>query len=89
VITPSWRTGAPTDEGSGVNERSEDKRRFIAALIGGQVGAAIGLIFFGGLLFVPLLIALMGSAAGPLWLVGRGWARKKLAKRYLRTVLRS
>ena len=72
-----------------MNERSEDKRRFIAALIGGQAGAAIGLVFFGGLLFVPLLVALLGSAAGPLWLIGRDWARKKLAKRYLRAVLRS
>lgn len=69
--------------------RSEDTRRFIAAVIGGQVGAVIGLLFFGGILFAPLLMALAGSAAGPLWLVVKDRLRRKGATRYLRTALRS
>ena len=72
-----------------MKERSEDTRRFIAALIGGQVGAVLGLLFFGGLLFMPLLIALLGSAAGPAWLYGRERVRQKVAARYFRTALRS
>lgn len=69
--------------------RSEDTRRFISAVIGGQLGAFFGLLFFGGMLFAPLLIALAGSAAGPLWLVAKDRLRQKSAERYLRTALRS
>ena len=72
-----------------MRQRSEDTRRFIAALAGGQLGALIGLVFFGGLLFVPILMALAGSAAGPLGLMGTEWLRQKAAARYLRTALRS
>ena len=67
---------------------SEDRRRFIAALIGGQVGALLGLILFGGILFVPLLTAFLGSAIGPLWLMGRGHVRQALAGYYIRAQLK-
>lgn len=72
-----------------MTRRSEDTRRFIAAVIGGQLGAFFGLLFFGGLLFAPLLIALAGSAAGPLVLLGRDRVRQKAGERYVRTAIRS
>ena len=66
-----------------MHERSEETRLFVIALIGGQVGAAVGLLFLGGILFAPLLTALLGSAAGPAYVIGRerlrawaGWARR-------------
>jgi hypothetical protein len=74
---------------SAMATRSEDTRRFIAALIGGEVGAAFGLVFFGWLLFAPLVLALAGSALGAASLTIRRRARQKLAERYLRTALRS
>lgn len=72
-----------------MTRRSEDTRRFIAAVIGGELGAFFGLLFFGGLLFAPLLIALAGSGAGPLVLVARNRLRQKAGERYVRTALRS
>ena len=61
----------------------------MVALIGGQVGAAIGLVFFGGLLFVPIVTALAGTAVAPLGVLAGQWLRQRLAARYLRAVLRS
>jgi uncharacterized protein (DUF697 family) len=72
-----------------MHERSEDARRLIAALIGGQLGAAVGLLFFGGLLFVPILVALIGSGVGAAWVPARGWLRQKAAARYFRTAIRN
>ena len=43
---------------------TDDTRRFVAALIGGQSGAVLGLILFGGVL-APVAIAFLGSAAVP------------------------
>ncbi len=65
-----------------------ERRRAAAALIGGQVGAAGGLVLFGGKLLVPLLTAFLGSAAGPLALVAREHARRRLAQRWIRIQLR-
>lgn len=66
----------------------DDTRWLVIALIGGQAGAAIGLVFFGGLLFMPLLTALVGIGLAPLLVLARGWLRQRLAARYLRTALR-
>ena len=43
---------------------TDDTRRFIAALIGGQSGAVLGLLLFGGVL-APMIVAFLGSAAVP------------------------
>lgn len=69
--------------------RSEETRWFGIALIGGQAGAAIGLIFFGGLLFVPILTALVGGGLAPVVVLAREKLRQKMAGRYLRAALRS
>jgi hypothetical protein len=69
--------------------RSEETRWFGIALMGGQAGAAIGLIFFGGLLFVPILTALVGAGLAPLVVLAREKLRQKMAGRYLRAALRS
>jgi uncharacterized membrane protein YjjP (DUF1212 family) len=41
----------------------QDRRRFIAALVAGQLAAVFGLLVFGGVL-MPVLTAFAGSAAG-------------------------
>ena len=43
---------------------TDDTRRFVAALIGGQSGAVLGLLLFGGVL-APAIVAFVGSAALP------------------------
>jgi hypothetical protein len=69
-------------------ERSEETRWFIIALIGGEAGAALGLLFLGNMLFAPLLAALAGSALGPLAVLSRDRLRQRAAERYLRTAIR-
>ena len=71
-----------------MHQRSEETRLFIVALIGGQAGAALGLLFLGGMLFAPLLCALLGSAAGPAFVIGRDRLRAWAAERYVRSELR-
>lgn len=71
-----------------MHQRSEETRLFIHALIGGQAGAAFGLIFLGDMLFAPLLCAFLGSAAGPAVVVGRDRLRAYAAERYFRTEIR-
>ena len=51
-------------------DRLSDKTRFVAALVGGQSGALLGLVLFGGVL-APMLVAFVGSAAVPVWLARR------------------
>ncbi len=46
---------------------TDDTRRFVAALIGGQSGAMLGLLVFGGIV-APVIVAFLGSAAVPLLL---------------------
>ncbi len=71
-----------------MHQRSEETRLFIYALIGGQAGAALGLLFLGGLLFAPLLCAFLGSAAGPAFLIGRERLKAWAGERYVRGELR-
>ena len=71
-----------------MHQRSEETRLFIVALIGGQAGAALGLVFLGGMLFAPLLCALAGSAAGPALVIGRDRLKAWAAQRYVRNELR-
>ena len=71
-----------------MHERSDETRLFIVALIGGQAGAAFGLLFLGDMLFAPLLTALLGSASGPAALIGRDRLRVWAGERYARTAVR-
>ena len=71
-----------------MHERSDETRLFIVALLGGQAGAAFGLLFLGDMLFAPLMTALLGSAAGPAFLLGRDRVRVWAGERYARTSVR-
>jgi hypothetical protein len=64
------------------------KRDVAAALIGAEVGAALGLLVVGGALLAPIAVALAGAAAGPP--VRRGGARLRtlVFRRWLRSRLR-
>ena len=71
-----------------MHQRSEETRLFIVALIGGQAGAAFGLLFLGGMLFAPLLTALLGSFAAPAIVIGRDRFKAWAGERYVRSELR-
>ena len=57
------RTSLAGGEPCGVEPGSSDRRRFVAALVGGQLAALLALVVLGGWL-LPMLVAFMGSAAG-------------------------
>jgi hypothetical protein len=46
-----------------VEAGAADRRRFVASLVAGQLAALLGLVLFGGVL-MPMLVAVIGSAAG-------------------------
>ena len=60
----------------------------VAVLIGAELGAALGLLVFGGIPLLPIGVTLAGAALGPLAL--RAWRplRLVLFQRWLRTRLR-
>ena len=64
------------------------KRDIAAALIGAEVGAALGLVAVGGALLAPIGVALAGAAAGPPVLRASGRLRTLLFRRWLRSRLR-
>jgi outer membrane lipoprotein SlyB len=66
------------------------KRRAIGAILGTEVGAATGLLAFGGTPLVPLIVTAIGALAGALAVspvlrlrdfVFRRWLRKSLRAR--------
>jgi hypothetical protein len=61
----------------------------VAALIGAEGGAAVGLLVFGGIPMLPLGITLGGAAAGPLLLRAGRPLRRLLFRHWLRTQLRA
>jgi len=69
--------------------RSERSRRVIGAVIGTEVGAAGGLLLFGGVRFVPLLITLAGALLGAFGGEPAARLRQRLIRRALRRQLRA
>ena len=69
--------------------RRRASRRVGAALIGAEVGAAVGLIGFGATPLAPLALVAAGAAAGPLVLAWTRAARVELFRRQLRRRLRA
>jgi hypothetical protein len=65
------------------------KRDIGAALIGAELGAALGLVAVGGALLAPIGVALAGAAAGPPLLRVSARLRTLLFRRWLRSRLRS
>ena len=63
-------------------------RPIVAALIGAEAGAAVGLVVLGGTTFAPLGLALVGAMAGPLALVGGVRVQHALVRRGIRQQLR-
>jgi uncharacterized membrane protein YfcA len=64
------------------------KRRAIGAIIGTEVGAAAGLLGFGGVPFVPLLVTALGAIAGALSVTPALRLRDFVFRRWLRKSLR-
>jgi uncharacterized integral membrane protein len=60
----------------------------VAGLIGAQLGAAIGLLFFGATPLAPLGLAAAGAVAGAIVTAGLGGARRGLVRRGIRRQLR-
>ena len=63
-------------------------RPIVAALIGAEAGAAVGLVVFGGTIFAPLGLATAGAVAGPLALAAGTRVRRGLVRRGIRQQLR-
>lgn len=60
----------------------------VAVLIGAELGAAVGLLVFGGIPMAPLGVTLAGALSGPLLLRAARPLRLLLFRRWLRTQLR-
>jgi ABC-type proline/glycine betaine transport system permease subunit len=64
-------------------------REVVAALIGAEVGAAAGLLLFGGLQGMPILLMVAGAALGPLVAIVVRFVRNVFLRRWLRSQLRT
>jgi len=65
------------------------KRRLIGAIIGTEIGAATGLLVFGGTPLVPLLVTAIGALFGGLLVTPAVWLRERFFRRWLRKSLRA
>ena len=90
-LNDSAQCGGPPDTGTkplvmqGPDPRKPVRREIVAALIGAEVGAGVGLVALGGTLLAPLGMALFGAAAG----AGAASLRGLLIRRWLRDQLRA
>ena len=69
----------------GPDPRRRVRREVVAAIIGAEAGAGIGLLALGSTPLAPLGLAALGAAAG----VGVISARQVLIRRWLRSQLRA
>jgi hypothetical protein len=65
-------------------DRARAPRELVAAIIGAEAGAGIGLLVVGGTPFAPLLLAALGAGAG----ASGVYARNLLVRRWLRAQMR-
>jgi outer membrane lipoprotein SlyB len=73
-----------------VGEVSQSKkRRAVGAILGTEVGAATGLLVFGGTPLVPLLVTAIGAIAGALAVTPALRLRDLVFRRWLRKSLRA
>lgn len=90
-LNDSAQCEGPPDSGTkplvmqGPDPRKPVRREIVAALIGAEVGAGVGLLALGGTLLAPLGMALFGAAAG----AGAAGLRGLLIRRWLRDQLRA
>ena len=81
--------GEPTPmPAPGPDPQRNAPRVVVAGLIGAELGAAIGLLFFGSTPLAPLGLAAAGAIAGPIATAGLGGARRGLVPRGIRRQLR-
>jgi hypothetical protein len=73
---------------SGPDQTKLAPRPIVAALIGAEAGAAVGLVVLGGTTFAPLGLAVAGAAAGPLALAGGVRVHRAIVRRGIRQQLR-
>ena len=69
----------------GPDPRKPVRREIVAALIGAEAGAGVGLLVLGGTLLAPLGLAVFGAVAG----AGVAGLRGVLIRRWLREQLRA
>jgi hypothetical protein len=69
----------------GPDPRRRARREVVAAIIGAEVGAALGLLVLGGTVLAPLALLVAGAATG----AGVMHARHKLIRRWVRSQLRA
>lgn len=69
----------------GPDPRKPVRREIVAALIGAEAGAGLGLLVLGGTLLAPLGLAVFGAVAG----AGVASLRGVLIRRWLREQLRA
>jgi len=69
----------------GPDPRRRARREIVAGIIGGEVGAAIGLLVVGGTPLAPLGLALVGAGLG----AGAAGVRQVLFRCWLRSQLRA
>jgi hypothetical protein len=69
----------------GPDPRKRARREVVAAIIGAEAGAALGLLVLGGIPLAPLGLAAFGAAVG----AGAMHARHKLFRRWVRSQLRA
>ena len=72
----------------GPDPRRNAPRVVVAGLIGAELGAAIGLLFFGSTPLAPRGLAVAGAVTGPSAPAGLGGARRGLVRRGIRRQLR-
>jgi hypothetical protein len=69
----------------GPDPRKRARREIVAAIIGAEIGAALGLLVLGGIPLAPLGLAVLGAAVGAAVM----HARHKLFQRWVRSQLRA
>jgi ABC-type proline/glycine betaine transport system permease subunit len=74
---------------TGPDPRRRTPREIVAALLGAEVGAGIGLLAFGGRELAPLALAVSGALAGPLIAIWLRAMRTLLMRRAMRRQLRA
>jgi hypothetical protein len=69
----------------GPDPRRTARREVVAAIIGAEAGAGVGLLALGATPLAPLALAALGAGAG----AGFIWLRQLLIRRWLRSQLRA
>ena len=62
--------------------------RIAGAILGGEIGAALGLLLLGGALLLPLVTTAAGALVGPVVAGLAGRARRALAAHWIRAQIR-